>query len=133
MIAADESIAARLARIERMLGLVRDDTASPLLDDAQLRIVHKISRRVCFEMGLSLQRMLGASRERPYARARAAVCWLAHRYTEYSDRQIGMSLGDRDRTTVLHYRLRGETLRQRDPAFRMVTDRIFKELEGELS
>lgn len=85
-------------------------------------------RRVAFETGVGLVRIIGASKDAPSVRARLAVYWLARHLTAASSTVIGRSLGGRDHSTVLSGIRRAEAMRQDDPAFARLTDRLREEL-----
>lgn len=82
-----------------------------------------ITRTVAFFMGLGADEIIAHSRLQRYVRARAAIYWLARRLTCMSSVQIGRYF-DRDHSTILSGLTRAEQLRDDDPAFVLMTDRI---------
>lgn len=94
--------------------------------------VSDIIDQVDFEMGVRRVDLLSADRSASLFRARAAVCWLARELTPASLPQIGAILGGRDHSSILHACRRAADMRDRDPAFRRLTDRLtrhFRDLQ----
>lgn len=91
-------------------------------------LVSQIVRLVAFETGLSPNAIMGPRRTAVLFRARAAVCWLARALTSQSYPGIGLVLGGRHHTSVMAALSRAEELRERDPAFRMLTDKLHRRL-----
>jgi chromosomal replication initiation ATPase DnaA len=94
-------------------------------------LVVDIVRRVSFETGVTAPMILGDLRERKTSRARFAVYWVARRALGRSLPQIGAALNSRDHTTILHGLGRAEVMRDSDPAFRLLTDRLLTEFQGD--
>lgn len=86
--------------------------------------VADIVNQVAYEMGLHRCDLCSADRRQELFRARAAICWLARRLTRVSLPQIGGHLGGRHHSTVLSACRRAADMRESDPAFRRLTDRI---------
>lgn len=86
--------------------------------------VADIVKRVSFETGVSVQAIVGDRQHAPAVRARKMTMWLAYELTGRSLSSIGRVLGNRDHSTVIHGVHTSKALRQRDPAFRQVTNRI---------
>ncbi len=121
-----QELANRLARVERVMGIVR--LAQPPMtniDLGRLR-VGAIVEAVAHEMGVSPMRICSADRSHPAFRARAACCWLAKRLTAHSLAMIGGVI-QRDHSTVLNAIRQADALRANDPAFRMVTERLLRQ------
>ena len=76
---------------------------------------------------VDLVELLGRGRTREVMRARLAAYWLLSTGFDLTREQLGMAMGGRDHSTVIHGVGRAEALRARDAAFRAVTDRL---LEG---
>lgn len=94
--------------------------------------VSDIIDQVGYEMGLHRCDICGGDRAARLFRARAAICWLARRLTPASLPQIGGHLGGRDHSTVLAACRRAADMRERDPAFARLTNRIlthFRDLQ----
>lgn len=93
--------------------------------------VANILGRVSYETGLARNVIHSRDRHAPVARARAAVVWLSQRLAGLSSSQLGRQL-DRDHSTILNAAAKAEILRDKDPAFRRMTDRIldhFRDLQ----
>lgn len=88
--------------------------------------VSDIIDQVDYEMGVRRIDLVSADRSASLFRARAAVCWLARHLTSASLPQIGAMLGGRDHTSVLHAYRRSLEMRERDPAFRRLTDALLR-------
>ncbi|NML88368.1 hypothetical protein HHL26_04720 [Sphingobium sp. TB-6] len=87
--------------------------------------------RVAYETGLAKSDIRGRCRKHKLFRARAAVVWLAQRLTQMSSVHIGRLL-ERDHSTILHAAIKAEVMRETDPAFRRMTNRIlthFRDLQ----
>jgi len=94
--------------------------------------VATIVEQVAFDTGMTVAEIVGPSRARSCFRPRAAVCWLAVKLGVNSTTGIGRALGNRDHSTVIDACRRAEEFRQRDPAFRRLTDRLldhFRDLQ----
>ena len=121
-------LAIRVARLEQLLGI-----AGPARPIAQTSFANRLTTSriidlVAFNMGLRISDLIGKSRDPRFVRGRFAVCWLARRATSASFPIIGAALGGRDHTSAINAIGRAEEFRQRDPAFRMLTDRLLAEL-----
>lgn len=82
-----------------------------------------------FETGLAVDDILGDSRLAKLVRARAAIAWVAKLALGRSLGQIGLLLGNRHHTTVINLLRKAESLRGRDPAFVLLTDRLLDRIE----
>lgn len=111
------------AGLEERFGRV-EITEIPLPSVAADPTVREIARSVAFEMGLKFEHIIGDNRQPRFARARFAVCWVANMVAGRGPAAIGRALGYRDHSTASYGIGRGAELREQDPAFRMVTDRI---------
>lgn len=121
---ADPAILARiderLSRIEVRFGidadyrrLQADPPIAAIVDDAAHRL------------GLGVREIVAPYRDASCAHARFAVAWAARRAIEAcSLPRIGRALGGRDHTTILHALRRADALREADPDFRRLTDRL---------
>lgn len=81
-------------------------------------------RWIARETGLDVSDMLDRTRTEPLVRARAAVAWIARRTSDRTLTQIAVALHRTDHTTALQMLAKAEQLRDRDPAFRLMTDRV---------
>ncbi len=99
---------------------------------ARLVSVAAIIAEVGYQMGLRRADIIGPVRTAPLTRARFAVAWLAREVTPASWHIIAHALGGRHHSTISSARRRGDALRQTDPAFRRLTDRLrehFRDLQ----
>ena len=74
--------------------------------------------------GLPISRIQGGERSRKIATVRFAIFWVMREYSGLSLPQIGRALGNRDHTTVMHACRRALVLRETDPEFRALCDRL---------
>lgn len=88
--------------------------------------VSDVIDQVGYELGIARCDLIGGDRAKGLFRARAAICWVARRVTPASLPQIGAILGGRDHSSVLHACRRAADMRDRDPAFRCLTDRLVR-------
>lgn len=86
--------------------------------------VADVVERVAWETGISAAVILGTSRARGAVRARFAVYWIAHNFCGRSFNRVGQTLGGRDHATVRNGVLQAQLMRQRDPAFLALTDKV---------
>lgn len=87
-----------------------DDVPSPV----RIRSLVKAASKVT---GISVTDILSSRRSKNFVTARRIVCVLARRHTLRSLPEIGLALGKRDHTTVLHAMNTGDDLERRDPDF----------------
>lgn len=66
------------------------------------RSLKSMALDVCHRHKISLAGLRGAARTRPIAWPRQEFMWEAYQTGRYSLGQIGLYLGDRDHTTILH-------------------------------
>lgn len=78
------------------------------------------------EFRCSHRELISARRAQHIARPRMVGYWLAKESTTASLPQIGHAFGQRDHTTIMHGCRRVEELRQADPAFKLMTDRLLE-------
>ena len=78
--------------------------------------------------GIAVADLVGPSRRRTVALARAEAMYLARTLTDRTLGGIGAALGGRDHTTVLHGIRVIERLRSRDPVFAAEIDRAIESL-----
>jgi chromosomal replication initiator protein len=108
----------------RRLAPPRREPAKPLQSTEAIEIV----KAVAFETGLRVDAILDRNRVQKLVRARAAVAWLTRRTTDLSLPRIGVAIGGRDHSMVLYLIHKAEGLRDTDPAFRLLTDRLHTKL-----
>lgn len=82
--------------------------------------------QVGYDLGIARCDLVSADRRAGLFRARAAICWVARKVTRASLPQIGAMLGGRDHSSVLHACRRAADMREADPAFRALTDRLVR-------
>lgn len=86
--------------------------------------IAEVVDRVAWETGVAGAVILGTSTARSAIRARFAVYWIAHAFCGRSYNRIGQTLGGRDHQTVRNGVLQAQLMRQRDPAFLALTDKV---------
>jgi len=79
----------------RALAAIRPAVASPADPDALLQAVSSY-------FGISLQALAGKSRARPIAEARHTAMYLLREDAQLALKQVGLLLGHRDHSTVIH-------------------------------
>ena len=94
-------------------------------------LVRDVVARVAFETGLKPHQIVGVTREQPFVRARMAICWFARAVLKRERALIGKILG-RTAWSIDYNCRQAEILRERDPAFRMLTDKLLAEFSGEM-
>jgi chromosomal replication initiation ATPase DnaA len=113
----------RLAYVEKLISgmnpgerkIIRDAPFTGVISD------------VAFETGLTVRDMIGPDRVFRISRARHAVCWIMRQaHPDYSTKRIAELLGGRDHTTIVSSVKRGEVLREKDPGFRALTDKLLR-------
>jgi chromosomal replication initiation ATPase DnaA len=121
MTPAIEELTARVARLEKvllpgdeLLGMVKLDGGS--VDD--------VVRFVAFHTGTPARVILGPQKSVAAFRPRAAVCWACVRLLGKSTPVVGRQLGNRDHSSIVAAVKRAEEMMRRDPAFRLLCDRI---------
>jgi len=115
-----EELVERIERIEA--ALTGDPDYAPV--EMPDRSVAAMIRWVAFETGLRGDAIRGNDRRAAHARARFAVFWGARELRELSFAKIGRAVGDRDHSTVVSGYRRALEMRERDPAFRLLTNRM---------
>lgn len=88
----------------------------------------RVLQRVAFEMGIHVSAIVGETRAARFVRARAAIAWLARALYGAPDARIGRVIGNRHHTTIIALIGRAEEWRAKDPAFRLLTDRLVEEM-----
>lgn len=119
---SDADLVARVVDLEARLRQLEVLAAGPAPRDE--RPIRAIIRYVAFQMGLTATAITGSRRAPALMRARRAVIWGARTVTGATLGEIGNSLGGRDHSTIKHAFHTAEALRERDPAFRFLTNRL---------
>jgi chromosomal replication initiation ATPase DnaA len=89
-----------------------------------------IVERVSYETGVYQHIIVGPSQAAGATRARYAALWIAHRWAGKSTGMLMRAFSDRDHSTILHGVAKAQTLRQRDPAFLALTDKVIAHFSG---
>lgn len=93
-----------------------------------------VIEKVAFETGVPRAAIVGPGRCKPEVRARRAISWVVRQFGHKTLQQTGNALGGRDHATVSHQVARAEDLRERDPAFRVLTDKVVAHFDkGEIA
>lgn len=117
---------------EAVLAFIRETlTSQPLSVVFAKPSVDAVVDQVAMGMGVARSQITGDGLDKRSVRARNAVFWLAYRATGKGTSQIARALGRIDGKSVLRGVERAEALRERDPAFAMVTNRIYEHFTGE--
>jgi hypothetical protein len=66
--------------------------------------LHELARIICQRENITEAQLRGPQRTGHVCEARAIFCYLTHMYGNKTSTQIGMFLGDRDHTTIIHAR-----------------------------
>ncbi len=118
--------------VRSALNLMVAQLAAPVPAFAPGRRVAEIVGEVAFQTGVRRADILGQSRRFEHFRPRAAAIWIAMRLHCGTVPMIGRAFGGRDHSTIYNACRRAEALRQSDPAFRCLTDRLldhFRDLQ----
>ena len=82
--------------------IIKRHTGFPVVISLRQVSVDDIIELVCEFTNQDPKEIKGQSRKREIAEARQVICYLSRKYTPCSLGEIGVFLGDRDHTTVLH-------------------------------
>lgn len=116
---------------ESTLEIVRSALAAPGLAVLFAKpTVRDVIERVSHEMGVCRDEIHATRSSKRGGRARNAISWLAYRITGQSSAVIGRAIGITGRNVLMAIE-RAEALRQRDPAFGALTDRLHEHFTGE--
>ena len=92
------------------------------------RVQQTMSERLLVEAseatGIPVTRIKGGERAQPIATVRFAIIWVMREHSGLSLPQIGRAIGNRDHTTVMHACRRAKALRDTDPAFKALCNRL---------
>ena len=92
--------------------------------------VAAVVQEVAFETGVPRSMILGPSQDAVSTRARHACFFIASVGLQRTSVQIGAAM-NRDHSTVRHGLARAIVFRERDPAFRDLTDRLVARVLGD--
>lgn len=116
---------------DEILAQIREAIANPRVCVVYAKpTVEEILERVSLEMGVTVAEIRAPGRDMRGIRARRAIAWLAYRLTGKGRQVIGDVI-HRDKATIHHSLWRAEEMREADPAFRTLTDRLFEHYSGE--
>jgi len=90
--------------------------------------IQDIINRVCAVFSVSEEEIVGKSRRKNIAEARQVVAYLARKVLDMPLNSIGIHLGGRDHTTIMHAEKKVEELIKKDERFKRRVDIIYNEL-----
>jgi len=64
--------------------------------------IAEIAADVCVQFKITIEQLCGKSQKRDYSYPRHIFCYICRMHTGYTLREIGIFLGNRDHTTVMH-------------------------------
>ena len=82
----------------------------------RVRTIYDIARTASRLSGYSVEQIIGPQRHSELVHVRFAVCAVAHTHG-YSYPRIGVRLGNRDHTTIIHAVKKAAQIRKTDPEF----------------
>lgn len=92
--------------------------------------IERINETCAEFFGTSPAAITGQSRKHRIVVIRHIAFWLARRLTRHSYPDIGLYMGSRDHTTIMHGVRQTEMRRDRDENWRKMTDYLEQELRG---
>ena len=90
--------------------------------------IQDIINRVCTVFSVSEEEIVGKSRRKNIAEARQVVAYLSRKTLDMPLNSIGLHLGGRDHTTIMHAEKKVEELLKKDERFKRRVDIIHNEL-----
>ena len=87
-----------------------------------------IINRVCTVFSVTEEEIVGKSRRKNIAEARQVVAYLSRKILDMPLNSIGLHLGGRDHTTIMHAEKKVEELLKKDERFKRRVDIIHNEL-----
>jgi len=90
--------------------------------------IQDIINRVCTVFSVSEEEIVGKSRRKNIAEARQVVAYLARKVLDMPFNSIGIHLGGRDHTTIMHAEKKVEELIKKDKRLKRRVDIIYNEL-----
>lgn len=88
------------------------------------RTIRAIANATAHIFGVDPADLLGSTRRGNLMEARFAAYWVARHATSNSLPQIGLHMGRRDHTTIMHGIARAEQMRAADAGYRQITDAL---------
>ncbi|MCS7305563.1 MAG: DnaA/Hda family protein [Thermoguttaceae bacterium] len=92
--------------------------------------IRKILHHTAKQFAVRIRDIRGPSRKKQVAYARGVSVYLARQILRLSFQQIGLFLGNRDHTTILHSYQRTKKLLAHDPAISHIVDRLYETLNS---
>ena len=90
--------------------------------------IQDIINRVCTVFSVSEEEIVGKSRRKNIAEARQVVAYLSRKTLDMPLNSVGLHLGGRDHTTIMHAEKKVEELLKKDKRFKRRVDIIHNEL-----
>ena len=90
--------------------------------------IHDVIDGVCKIFAVSEEELIGKSRRQNIAEARQVVAYLCREALDMPLNTIGIHLGGRDHTTIIHAHKKVEDLLKKDNKFKRKVDIIFNEI-----
>ena len=90
--------------------------------------VQDIINRVCAIFSVTEEEIVGQSRRKNIVEARQVVAYLSRKVLDMSLSSVGLHLGGRDHTTIMHAQRKIESLIKKDKKFKRRVDIVYNEL-----
>jgi chromosomal replication initiator protein len=90
--------------------------------------VQDIINRVCTAFSVTEEEIIGQSRRKNIVEARQVVAYLSRKVLDMSLSSVGLHLGGRDHTTIMHAQRKIESLIKKDKKFKRRVDIVYNEL-----
>ena len=90
--------------------------------------VQDIINRVCAIFSVTEEEIVGQSRRKNIAEARQVVAYLSRKILDMPLNSVGLHLGGRDHTTIMHAERKVENLIKKDEKFKRRVDIVYNEL-----
>jgi chromosomal replication initiator protein len=90
--------------------------------------VQDIINRVCTAFSVTEEEIVGQSRRKNIVEARQVVAYLSRKVLDMSLSSVGLHLGGRDHTTIMHAQRKIESLIKKDKKFKRRVDIVYNEL-----
>ena len=87
-----------------------------------------IINRVCAAFSVTEEEVVGQSRRKNIVEARQVVAYLSRKVLDMPLSSIGLHLGGRDHTTIMHSQRKIEDLIKKDKKFKRRVDIVYNEL-----
>ena len=90
--------------------------------------IQDIINRVCAIFSVTEEEVVGQSRRKNIAEARQVVAYLSRKILDMPLSSVGLHLGGRDHTTIMHAQRKVENLIKKDEKFKRRVDIVYNEL-----